>query len=350
MAQNDILPAKFLLANIYDYSAANPRDYNFIAIGSGPQNEPNHYADITKFTPAQDQILPKFLLDEILNPEKKDRTFRIVHIEKRFMDFIPFLHEYFAWKSKLMGINFQFDDSEEMTIWRSEDHRIEIIFVFTYMYHGNDQQFLTVNNYTDDTWFLDKMVETTLHNKNKIVIMEFSGHSVERTRKIIYNNYKKIPEKKKLFLDNVLMYDECHCGMGIDTYSPLLKHDGSFYQFPLYEYDDMIAFIGTDDRITNILKNYFLSDYKTNLSKHHINYTRKFKGDSLMYNFPEYNEYSSPDEIMSILIANLKNTIKIIDLLHFVTPSIMEQINELFTNYKSYDVHKWRITMNKMFD
>ena len=265
------------------------------------------------------------------------------------MNFIPVLHEYFAWKSKLMGINFHFDDSEEMTIWRSEDHRIEIMFVLTYMYHGNDQKFLTVNNYTDDTWFLEKMVETTLHNKNKIVIMEFSGNSLERTRKIIYNNFMK-SDKKNLFLDNVLMYDECHCGMGIDTYSPLLKQDGSFYQFPLYEYDDMTSLIGTDSRITNILKNYFLSDYKTTLSKHHINYTRKFNGDVLMYNFPEYSENSSPDEIMSVLITNLKKRIQIMDLLQFVTPSIMDLLNEFFTNYKSYDVHKWRITMNKMFD
>jgi hypothetical protein len=349
MAQNDILPAKFLLAPIYEYSVANPRDYNYVAIGSGPQNEPIHYADITKFTPAQDQILPKFLIDEIQNPEKKDRTFRIVHIEKRFIDFIPFLHEYFAWKSKLMKINFQYDDSEEMTIWRSEDHRIEIMFVCTYMYHGNDHQFLSVNNYTDDTWFLEKMVETTLHNNNKIVIMEFSGNTLERTRKILYNNYMMSP-KKQMFLDNVLMYDECHCGMGIDTYSPLLKSNGSFYQFPLYNYNEMKALIGTDYRINDILKNYFLSDYKTTLSKHHINYTRKVTGADLMYNFPEYNQSSSADEIMSVLIGKLSETIQIMETLGFVNDAIKNNIYELFNNYKSYDLHKWRITMNRMFD
>jgi len=348
MAQNDILPAKFLLAPIYEYSVANPREYNFVGIGSGPTMNPQEYTDIRKFTSTQDQILPKFLIDEIQNPEKKDRTFRIVHIDRRFAEYIPFLHKYFAWKSKLMKISFEYDDSEEMHIWRSEDFRIEIMFVFTYMYHGKDLHSLTVNNFTDDTWFLDKMVDTTLHNKNKIVIMEFSGNTLEKTRRIIYNN--TISEKKKMFLDNVLMYDECHCGINIVNYSPLLKPDGSFYQFPLYDYNEMTALIGTDSRITDILKNYFLSDYKTTLSKHHINYTRKLNSATLMYNFEEYNEYSSPDEIMSFLIANLKKKIQIMDLLQFVTPSIMEQFNDLFTNYKSYDVHKWRITMNKMFD
>jgi hypothetical protein len=349
MNQNDILPAKFLLAPIYEYSVANPRDYNYIAIGSTPSMDANYYEDITKFTPSNDQILPKFLIDEIQNPEKKDRTFRIVHIDKRFAEFIPFLHAYFASKSKLMGMTFQYDDSEEMTIWRSEDHRIEIMFVCTYIYHGNDQQFLTVNSYTDDTWFLEKMVETTIHNKNKIVIMEFSGYPLDKTRMKIYNNYMNT-ENKNLFLANVLMNDEIHCGMGIDTYSPLLKHDGTYYQFPLYNYNDMKALIGTDDRINDILKNYFLSDYKNNLSKHHINYTRKFSGANLMYIFTEYNENSSPDEIMSILIIKLKETIQILDTFSFVTPSIMDQLNEFFTNYKSYDVHKWRIAMNKMFD
>ena len=348
MNQIDILPAKFLLAPIYEYSVAYPRDYNFIAIGSGPHYEPPHYTYITKFTPAQDQILPKFLIDEILNPEKKDRTFRIVHIEKRFAEFIPFLHEYFNWKSKEMKISFEYDDSDEMNIWRSEDNRIEIIFVFTYMYHGNDHQFLTVNNCTDDTWFLDKMVETTLHNKNKIVIMEFSGHTLERTRKILYNNY--MMNQKQLFLDNVLMYDECHCGMGIDTYSPLLKPNGNFYQFPLYNYEEMTELIGTDSKINNILKNYFLSDYKTILSKHHIDYTRKAAGDELMYNFPEYDQNTSSDKIMSILIGKLNKTIEIMAILGFVTSEITEKINELFTNYKSYDVYKWRIAVNKIFD
>jgi len=338
------LPAKFYLANIYDYSVANPREYNYIAIGSSPRTN-----KLDLFTPRIDQLLPQFLINDITNPSKRDRTFRIVHIDASTEKDLPFLHEYFNLKSKMMGINFVYDDSEEMHIWRSDDFRIEIIFLFVNIYHGMDIQYQTVNSRIDDTWFLEKMVETTLKNKNKLIIQEFSGHPLEKTRKIIYENYKQNIDQRKLFLNNILMHDECHCGLAIDTYRPQVKPDGSFYQFPLYSTDEMKAIIGTDDSINEILKNYFVRNFKMNLSKHHINYTRKFNGTDLMYNVVEYNESSSPDEIMNILIKILNTDLECLNRLGFLTDAIKEQINELFSNYKNYDLHKWRIAVGKIF-
>jgi hypothetical protein len=344
MDQNDILPSKFLLAPIYEYSVANPREYNYIGIGSGPR-----HINISQFTPNIDQILPKFLINEINDPSKKDRTFRIVHIDTAFGKCISFLHEYFSSRSTELGINFQYDDSEEICIWRSEDHRIEIMFVFTFIYHGNDQKYMTVNNLNDDTWFLEKMVETVLHNKNKLFIQEFSGHSFDNTRQMIYHKYLT-SGTKDFFLDNILMHDECHCGSNIANYTPLIKDNGSFYNFQLYNYNEMKCLVGSDPKINDVLKNYFLAEYKNNLSKHHINYTRKFNGHDLMYNNVEYNESSSSDEIMKVLIQKLNDTIEVLNKFGFVTPEKTQKINEFFTNYKNYDVHKWRIDMGKIFD
>jgi len=338
------LPAKFHLANIYEYSVANPREYNYIAIGSSPRTTILH-----QFTPKIDQLLPQFLVDDIINPSKRERTFRIVHIDATTEKDLPFLHEYFNLKSKMMGINFVYDDSEEMHVWRSDDFRIEIMFLFVYIYHGMDIQYQTVNSRVDDTWFLEKMVETTLKNKNKLIIQEFSGHSLEKTRKIIYANYKQNIDQRKLFLNNILMHDECHCGLAIDTYRPQVKPDGSFYQFPLYSTDEMKALIGTDDNINEILKNYFVRNFKMNLSNHHINYTRKTTGANLMYNVDEYNETITADEIMNILIKILSSDLECLDRLGFLTDSIKENITELFTNYKNYDLHKWRIAVGKIF-
>ena len=53
MESNDKLPTKFILENIYEYSLKNPRDLTHIARGSSPR-----YADITKFIPEIDQLLP----------------------------------------------------------------------------------------------------------------------------------------------------------------------------------------------------------------------------------------------------------------------------------------------------
>jgi hypothetical protein len=339
-----ILPAKFHLANIYEYSVANPREYNYIAIGSSPR-----ITILDKFTPKIDQLLPQFLINDITNPSKRDRTFRIVHIDAATEKDLPFLHEYFNLKSKMMGINFVYDDSEEMHIWRSDDFRIEIIFLFVNIYHGMDIQYQTVNNRVDDTWFLEKMVETTLKNKNKLIIQEFSGHPLEKTRKIIYANYKQNIDQRQLFLNNILMHDECHCGQAIDTYIPHVRPDGSFYQFLIYSNDEMKALIGTDDSINEILKNHFVRNFKMNLSNHHINYTRKITGANLMYHVDEYNETTTADEIMNILIKCLSSDLECLDKLGFLTDSIKENITELFTNYKNYDLHKWRIAVGKIF-
>jgi hypothetical protein len=344
MDQNETVPAKFLLANIYEYSVAYPRDFNYIGIGSGPR-----FTKVSQFGPDVDQILPKFLIDTIRDPSKNEMTIRIVHIDNSFGRCIPFLHEYFAEKSNSIGLNFQFDDSEEMLIWRTEDHRIEIIFVSTNIYHGNNEKFLTVNNLVDDTWFLEKMIETTLHNKKKIIMQEFSGQTFERTKPLIYNNYVNT-DKKDLFLDTVLMDDSCHCGMNIAQFNPLTKSNGNFYNFFAYSRDEMKSLIGTDPKINRILKDYFLKDYSNILNKHHINYTKKTKGESLMYSFPDYNESNTADEIMTILIRKLDDIIKILDAIGVVTPSIFSKTREMFANYKSEDVHKWRIAMGKMFN
>jgi hypothetical protein len=338
------LPAKFVLSNIYEYSVANPREYNYIAIGSAPRTN-----KIDLFTPKIDQLLPQFLVGDIIDPKKKDRTFRIIHIDGATEKDLPFLHEYFNLKSKMMKINFVYDDSEEMHIWRSDDFRIEIIFLFVNIYHGMDIQYQTVNSRIDDTWFLEKMVETTLKNKNKLIIQEFSGHTLEKTRKIIFEKYKYDIDKRKFFLNNVLMHDECHCGLAIDTYRPQVKPDGSFYQFPLYSSDEMKALIGTDDNINKILKDYFVNNFKMNLSKHHINYTRKITGANLMYHVDEYNETTTADEIMNTLIKILIIDLECLNKLGFLTDSIKEQTNELFSNYKNYDLHKWRIAAGKIF-
>jgi len=344
MDQMSGLPAKFLLAPVYEYSVANPREFNYVAIGSGPR-----YNDLAKFTPDIDQILPKFLIDDIMNPLKKDTTFRIVHIDGRFNEFIPFLHAYFDLKSKQMGINLVFNDSEEMNVWRSDDHRIEIIFLPVNMYHGRDERIHYINNYTDDTWFLEKMVETTLQNKNKIIIQEFSGQSISNTRRIIYDKYL-MSGQKDLFCNSVLMDDECHCGMGIDTFSPMLKPDGSFYHFPLYNYNEMRSLVGTDPQINDILKTYFLRNYRDALSLHHVNYTRKLTNAPLMFNTPEYNEQVDPDEIMHVLITKLGDCIQIFNTLGFVTTDIKNKIDDMFSKYREYKPHEWRIAMGKMFD
>jgi hypothetical protein len=335
MASNDAPPTTFILENVYEYSSVNPRDLTHIAIGSSPR-----FANMKEFTPEIDQLLPQFMLNEIQTTTK---TIRIIHIDEFTYRHIPFLHEYFA-SFTAKGLNFTHDDSEGMNIWTTDDQRIEIIFLFINICHrvhmnpGSDEQ--------NDTWFIEKMIETTLDNKNQLIVQEYTGHEITDLFKMFY----LANTRKALFKNNILFDitygNDCSCMTNMIKHFPRYKSDGTFYNFLLYNSTEMHEFVGIDDKINDILKVYFLKKYNHVLDYYHLNYRRKIIGNTDMYNFPNYDTLTA-DEIMSMLIEKLKESISIFELLGFISPDKKGQINEAFTNYKGYDMYKWReIMMN----
>jgi hypothetical protein len=343
MTENNNLPSKFAFANVYEFSLANPREYTYIAIGSSPRT-----IILNDFTSKIDQLLPQFLVDEIKDKNKSDRTFRIIHIDPYTIVSIKFLHEYFKSRSSVIGLDFEFDETAEMLIWRTTDHRVEIIFLFVTIFHGNDLQMLTVNNLVDDTWFLEKMIEITLNNKHQLFIQEFSGNPIDNTQKLTFNKYKDNYSLRNLYLNNIFMHDECHCGFNIEKFSPVLKPDGSFYNFKLYDYDEMTNLIGTNDKINIIIKDYFLNKYSGDLNKHHINYYRRLKGENLLYSCDKYDHSTPPDIIMKILLDELEKSINILERIITISDEIKKRKIELFQNYIIFDPHKWRIEVGKL--
>ena len=330
MAEINKLPTTFILENVYEYSSANPRDLTHIAIGSSPR-----YADVTKFIPEIDQLLPQFMMKEI---ETTTKTIRIIHIDEYTERNLTFLHEYFA-SYAAKNLHFKHDDSEGMNIWTTNDQRIEIIFLFIQINHGlrvhHDQ------DAQDDSWFLKKMIETTLDNKNQLIVQEYTGHELSDMFKILYRENGR----KELFKTNILFDitygNDCSCMTNMTKHFPRYKSDGTFYNFLLYNYEEMLEFVGIDDKINDILKVYFLKKYNHNLDYYHVNYRRKMIGNTNMYNFPEYDSLSA-DEIMKMLIEKLKPSITIFELLGFIDHGKSIEINDLFNDYKKYDMYEWR--------
>jgi hypothetical protein len=338
MAAPDKIPASIILETVFEHSAANPRDLVHIAVGSSPR-----VTNLGEFNPIIDQLLPMFILKEI---ETTTKTIRIIHIDEFTERALPFLHQYFdSFASK--GLNFKHDDSEGMNVWTTDDHRIEIIFVFVSIYYGNRQY---NGDYPDDTWFLEKMIENTLQNKNQLIVQQYTGFELKDLFKILYqSNSNKDLFKEKILFD-ITYGNDCSCMTDMTKHFPKYKPNGNFYNFLLYDYEEMRYLIGIDDKINNILNGYFLKQYKQDIDIHHINYRRKITGNTLMYNFPEYNESTPPDEIMSILIAKIQFSITIFDLLGLVTDQKKKQINDLLTNYHIHEMYKWRETMMNMFN
>lgn len=337
MASNDKLPTTIILENVHEFSSVNPRDLTHIAIGSSPR-----CADMTKFTPEIDQLLPQFIMKEI---ETTTKTIRIIHIDEFTERSLPFLHEYFA-SFKVKGLNFRHDDSEGMNIWTTDDQRIEIIFLFINIFHGvNMNQGADQQN---DTWFLERMIKSILDNKNQLIVQEYTGHELTGFFKMLYG----ANDRKELFKNNILFDitygNDCSCMTNMTKHFPRYKPNGTFYNFLLYNYEEMLEFVGIDDKINDILKIYFLKKYNHNLDYYHVNYRRKIIGNSSMYNFPNYDSLTA-EEIMNLLIKELKPSIIIFELLGFINNAKSIEINDLFNDYKKYDMYDWRTSMMNIF-
>jgi hypothetical protein len=326
-----------VLQTVYTHSSHNPKDLTHIAIGSCPRN-----AEVAKFTPEMDQLMPAFIMKII---ESTRKSIRIIHIDRLTQPYLSFLHEYFA-SFAPKGIYFRHNISNGQNIWTSDDNRIEVIFLFNIIRHRHDYY-----GAPTDIWFLEKMVETTLSKNNQLILMEYSGIDPIDVAKFLF----KKSNQKDLFLKNIL-FDvsygaaNCHCAPNMTKYFPIYKSDGTFCNVLLYNYQEMLDVIGTDDKINDIIKIYFQKEYKFILDHHHLNYRRKVSGYNFAYHLPEYNESTPPDQIMQIIIDKLNQVIIIFEILGLSNNDKNIQIKDLFTNYRTVDMHKWWSQMLHMFD
>jgi len=324
----DKLDITFVLNNILDYSKSNPREFTYLGIGTTP------HLSVDKLDEKWDQILPVFLLEYI---QKTDDSIRVIHIDPSYEGKLNFLHSYFKtgnWRSKV-NINFEYDTSDGLHVWRSEDHRIEIIFIFDSFNHNNNW-----NNKDNDPFF-DHYINIVLSNNHKLVVQEFTGFELDRLFKSLYNKSKNKELFKKKILFDVSYGNDCSCMTDLTVHKPVYDKNGDFYNFTLYNDKDFINIIGVNERIDNIIRKYFEKVYRSKVNDIHVDYRRKLKGDNILFNNPRYNNNSKPDEIMMILQDELSQLIKVFQQLKIINEDKMKLINELFSNYFEYDVYKW---------
>jgi hypothetical protein len=230
------IPTNIILETIFDYSESNPYDLTHIAVGSFPR-----YHKLENFTPKLDQILPMFILKEI---QITTKTIRIIHIDPTTASCLSFLHEYFkSFASK--GLNFKHNDSEGFNIWKTDDQRIEIIFLF-----------ISISIPTD-TWFLEKMIETTLNNKNQLIYQQYTGHVnlMQLSTQLCDSNSRKDLFKNHILFD-ITYGTDSGCSTDMTKHYPRYKSDGTFKNFLLYNTDEMKEFVSEDDKINDIYKSY----------------------------------------------------------------------------------------------
>jgi len=337
MATNEeiqTVPAKFLLENVYEHLSREQNILISLNIGSSPRT-----TILKDFTPELDQLLPMFILKEI---ETTSRPIRIIHLDNFTERNLPFLHEYFSSYGS-RGLNFKHDASSGINIWTTDDHRIEVIFLFVDFYYSNFDY--TDYQYSNDRWFLEHMIDFTFKSNSQLIVQQYTGNELTNIFKDLYqkNTNKELFKNKILF--DITYGIDCGCMTDMSKFYPIYMPDGNFCNILLYDYDDFINIIGINDKINETVKNYFFKQYKKDIDNHHINYRRKIIDNTLLHQTDEYNESSPPELIMDILIGKLQFSVRIFEMIGILNTDTIAKINDLFSNYKSYDMYKWREIM-----
>jgi hypothetical protein len=325
---SDKLNVSYVLSNVLEYSEANPREYTYIGIGSAP------YLPLDKLDEKTDQILPKFLIEYI---QSTDETIRVIHIDPEFNRHLEKMKDYFKvgkWSEKIM-MDFEYDNSDEMHIWRTNDHRIEVIIIQEAVHHPNKW------SKEDNEWFFQKYVNLTLKYNHKLVVQEYTGHELNDLRKKLYEEcLNKEAFKKKILID-ITYGNDCHCGTNLSKYKPFYDEYLDFYNMTLLTKQEMVNIIGKNQEIDEIIKVFFIKKFRNLVNYIHVDYRRKTKGDTIMYGHDGYNNQSSPDEIMHILQQELNQIFSVFEMLNLMSSEKKNLIQNLFEKYKEYDMYQW---------
>lgn len=303
--------------NIIEYCKANTRDYTYIGIGSK-----NRYSDLEKFTPEVDQILPCFL-------EEVKQTIRVIHFDPYFSPEhdMGFLDKYFKAKG--------FQKSDEY-LWMSPDHRIEVLII--------PQIF-------DDNTFLHTMIKQAIKYSTKLVVQKYNGQELVGPFKALYGWFS---EEDKNYIRNNVLFDitygtDCHCMTNMKEHAPMIDKNGNFYNFILYNEQEIMDSIGILPKMDMFIKQYYTAKMAKILNENHVNYRRAIRGEPLMFPSTKYPSDVLPQVIMNYLLYEVRTIMQILDKLGAVTDEKKQIFSIYSTNYMEIDMYKWYSEMTKLY-
>jgi len=328
--EDNRLPNEFVLNELENYIRANPRN-TYFGIGSAPHNE-----DLITREVKWDQIMPVFLLDEF---ERNTEPWRIIHFDPHYGNKINFLKDYFTKRFNLI-----YDNSEGYHMWRSEDHRIEVLIFDRYFNHLNPHR-------TDeDDLFLHDMNESILASNTKLIVQEYTGHDLKDISMKLYRMSSNPEKFKKKILYDITHGEDCHCMTDLSKYKPFYDKDGNFINIALFNETDLLNVYGTRAEINDIVKKHFIKKLKQIVNDDHVNYRRRLlnMGGNL-FRTHRYGDESTPDQIMKSLQDQIMEIISIFKVLKLMTPNKERVLEIIMTRYREIDPYKWQSHFNLIF-
>ena len=325
------LPNEFVLNELDNFIRVNPRN-TYFGIGSAPHNNELITKEIR-----WDQIIPVFLLEEF---QRNTDPWRIIHFDPAYEKKIDFLKDYFGTKLSLT-----YDNSEGYHMWRSGDHRIEVLIFDRYFHHQNP------NRGENDDWFLNKLNENILASDTKLIVQEYTGYDLKDIRGNLFRTSSNPDKFKKRILYDVTYGEDCHCMTDLTKYKPFYDKEGNFINVALLNETDLLKVIGTNKEIDDIVKKHFITKLKKIINDNHVNYRRRLlnMGDNL-FRTPQYGNNASPDEIMSHIKKEVLEIIHLLSRFNFMTPNKDQLLHIVMTRYQEIDPYKWQSHLNLIFN
>lgn len=325
----------YYLKEISNYSRANLMDTICVGIGTNPRIN-----KLEQFIPRIDQVIMRFLTN-------LDGTLRIIHFDQLFQNSIMFLHEYFHSK------NFDYDHSMEennMHIWRSSDHKIEVII--------NTFNF----NYNEYKPFLYDLVEMTLKNpvkSAKMFLQDFSGGTSEPIFRQLYTEFVDRERFKQRILFDI-SYGDNHCDIDLLKYEPIFDQHNNIINIMLMDIDELRPYLDYHPLIKDHIHKFYTNQYRQITDIIPVDIRRKMlvelknENHSLVCYKNLYTIESSYDDIINILRNELTIIFNILSEIKFITPEKEAIIQDLLTNYKNYtfdskpSIYDWSTRFNSI--
>lgn len=297
-----------------------PMELTYLGIGSSP-----HLIGGQTLERKNDQLIPS-CFHEFLVQDKKHM--RILHFDPHFATCVEFLHAYFE-KWNLLPMECSYGMA-----WMGE--HIEVILVPEKIDHQ------------EHFWFFQRVCETVLQQKGKLVIQDYTGHDLKSLNEKLYDvSPNKELYKRRILLDMTYGTDT-GCSTDMTKAQPFYDYDLNFLNLHFMTEQDAKRWIHSSLKLDEILKKKYITNYLQSLNNLHVDYRRKLKGDTLLFGHPRYTEASTPDEIMVVLQEALQSPFELLQGLQVIEKEAKEKFQRLCLSYKDSDPYKWHDAMRKL--
>jgi len=131
-------------------------------------------------------------------------------------------------------------------------------------------------------------------------------------------------------------------------YAPMLDKDGNFYNFTLYDDQEIMDSIGILPNMDKLITKHYISKLSTVLNENHVNYRKAIRGEPQMFPCRHYSYTCHPQVIMDYLLSEIRTILQVFDKLGILTDEKKQIYSIYSTNYMDMDLYKWYTGMSKL--